>query len=588
MASLCPCRDPHAIAIEARVGAPRRLTRDPEGLLGVAARVEELLIAAGEPEPLHVAIDLVRALAGGHSTSGKSVVAECARLLAPHAHRDGNLAVADALFQVITSRRARADKGQFFTPRHVVELMVRLVAPRDGEVVLDPAAGSGAFLWHAAARASVRVVGVEIDPRAAEVARVLLGLFEAGASGKIIVGDGLRARLPKADVVLTNPPFAGEIVDAELLSGFEVARGKRRVERDALFVERAVSALRPGGRLAIVLPHRLVSDASLSPVRRFLLDRCIVRAVIGLEPATFMPHTQQRAAIVVAERRGPRTARLEPDIAFAISRRPGVTPRGAPIPRKDPPDAWRALDHDLDEVLAALESGDRTRVAYRSPAALDDAWTLSPQRWPIEITPSEELTLGDVAVLAAAAVRPGTRGYVVDTSDLDGGVVREDVARRGLGDAGSQKRQLVPGDVVISRLRPYLRQIAFVDDDLPSPLLASTEILALRPKTPGDDLAYLAPFLLSEGPQRALWSSVEGGHHPRFRPETLLALPLPRAVFDARKRIGHELRQAIALRRKSDRALVQLLLAIRDGRLTFLNLKVIFKNLVPRHPDLGL
>jgi type I restriction enzyme M protein len=541
------------------VGAPRRLTRDPDGLLGVAARVEELLIAAGETEPLAVAMRLVRALAAGTEVEGEGVVAECARLLAPHARRDGNLAVADALFEVTTSRRARADKGQFFTPRHVVELMVRLVAPRDGEVVLDPAAGSGAFLWHAAARADVRVIGVEIDPRAADVARALLGLLDRGETGKITVGDGLRARLPRADVVLTNPPFAGEIVDAALLATFEVAHGKRRVERDALFVERAVSALRPGGRLAIVLPHRLVSDASLAPVRRFLLERCIVRAVIGLEPSTFMPHTQQRAAIVVAERRGPRTKSLHPEIAFAISRRPGVSPRGVPIPRRDAPDAWRALDHDLDEVLTALEAGDRTRVAYRAPADLDEHATLAPQRWAIESAPSDQLTLGDVAILAPATIRPGSRGYVVDTSDLDAGVVRSDVLGRGLADAGSQKRQLLPGDVAISRLRPYLRQIAFVDDDLPGPLLASTEILALRPRTPGDDLAYVTAYLLSEGPQRVLGASVEGGHHPRFRPESLLGLPLPRAVFDARARISRDLRAAIALRRTSDRALARVL-----------------------------
>jgi hypothetical protein len=100
---------------------------------------------------------------------------------------------------------------------------------------------------------------------------------------------------------------------------------------------------------------------------------------------------------------------------------------------------------------------------------------------------------------------------------------------------GSVKRRVQPGDVIISRLRPYLRQVALVDEALfrlcpgGNAVVASTEFFVLRGRT-GFDAAGLVPFLLSERVQAGLAAGQEGGHHPRFRKELLLSLPLPEGV----------------------------------------------------------
>jgi hypothetical protein len=136
--------------------------------------------------------------------------------------------------------------------------------------------------------------------------------------------------------------------------------------------------------------------------------------------------------------------------------------------------------------------------------------------------------------------RSGVRGLsgpvlVLDTSHAWEGVVLARHAPAGPEAIGSAKRSLAPGDVVVSRLRPYLRQVAYVDaglfalDPAGNAVCASTEFFVLRGRG-GFPAAALVPFLLSDRVQAALAAGQEGGHHPRF-PEVLLrGLQVPDAL----------------------------------------------------------
>ncbi|MCS6898439.1 MAG: hypothetical protein RMJ98_01490 [Myxococcales bacterium] len=102
---------------------------------------------------------------------------------------------------------------------------------------------------------------------------------------------------------------------------------------------------------------------------------------------------------------------------------------------------------------------------------------------------------------------------------------------------GSPKRRLLPGDVIVSRLRPYLRQIAFIDEALfhkvpgGNDVCASAEFFVLRGRR-GFDAVALIPFLLSEPIQAVLAAGQEGGHHPRFSRELLASLRIPAFVLE--------------------------------------------------------
>jgi hypothetical protein len=116
---------------------------------------------------------------------------------------------------------------------------------------------------------------------------------------------------------------------------------------------------------------------------------------------------------------------------------------------------------------------------------------------------------------------------------------------------GSAKRRVQAGDVIISRLRPYLRQVALVDEALfalcpgGNAVVASTEFFVLRGRA-GFDAAGLVPFLLSGPVQAALAAGQEGGHHPRFAKELLISLPVPDQVTRASDKIARKMRRFAA------------------------------------------
>lgn len=149
----------------------------------------------------------------------------------------------------------------------------------------------------------------------------------------------------------------------------------------------------------------------------------------------------------------------------------------------------------------------------------------------------DALTIGDIAEIVRQTINPmakaaGERRCVVlDTSDVREGIIIGRKKPIRVVELGSQKKGFNSGDVIISRLRPYLRQVAFVDtalaaSSLGAELACSTEFFVLRSLSQ-DSIAFLVPYLLSAPVQSVLAASQEGGHHPRFDEGTLLKLPVP-------------------------------------------------------------
>ncbi|HUQ04814.1 MAG TPA: N-6 DNA methylase [Kofleriaceae bacterium] len=326
-----------------------------DGLVAAAAKRWPGILGTGEPDRrTHL--------------SGAELV-RCAAVLDDVSLLADDLVGLDAIFEHITTRVAKGAKGQFFTPRHVIRAIVAMLAPAAGEHIVDPACGSAGFLTHAlAACPAAHVHGFDLDPRAVRVARVMLhGRGLATIADSLGTGSGVASTLDRSrispqrqstfDLVLTNPPFAGDVGDA-YRDRYELARAGRRVERDVLFIERCIELLRPGGRFAIVLPHNKVGGDAWAFVRAWLLERAQVAAVIGLGRNTFQPHTSIKACVVIGVKRARpvslAAARVE-DILFFLSERAGKDVRGRLVRRAD-----GAVDHDLDEavplVRRALES----------------------------------------------------------------------------------------------------------------------------------------------------------------------------------------------------------------------------------------
>ncbi|MDR6448360.1 type I restriction enzyme M protein [Paraburkholderia terricola] len=282
-----------------------------------------------------------------------------------------NLRIMDDAFEYLLPTEAKKKKGQFFTPRHVVEMCVRMLNPTRAEYVLDPACGSGGFLLHTMGwcypatdneqrelrkhrYAAKYLWGIDFEQRAAKTSRALMLIAGDGhtnifgpdvssldprtwyesASGQDLM-HGLRLakltgkRIPEGetlkdddkaweyfgelrfDVVLANPPFAGEIKDRKMLARYELAKPalKRagddkapKEERDVLFIERILKMLKPGGRAAIVLPQGKFNNSSLAFIREWILKKARLLAVVGLHPNTFKPHTGTKTSVLFVQK----------------------------------------------------------------------------------------------------------------------------------------------------------------------------------------------------------------------------------------------------------------------------------------------
>ena len=256
------------------------------------------------------------------------------------------------LFETFLNTTMRGkDLGQYFTPRSVVKLGVKLARLQAGrehaDTVIDACCGTGGFLidvladmWRSLdSNASLSdrerdelkqrvatdgVVGIDVarDPPLARIARMNMYLHGDGGSS-IYQADSLDKQLKPApnapaeltreigelrkriaseqfDVALTNPPFAKEYErrekrEAEVLDAYDVAftedgggrKEKPKLRSSVMFLERYYDLLKPGGRLVTVIDDGILGSASYASVRDFIRGRFLIRAVVSLPGDAF-------------------------------------------------------------------------------------------------------------------------------------------------------------------------------------------------------------------------------------------------------------------------------------------------------------
>jgi type I restriction enzyme M protein len=334
----------------------------------------------------------------------------------PAADSDEVYDVVGAAYEVYIGSHLKGDRGQYFTHRLIVALLVRLVNPGEKDIIFDPAMGSGGFLITAmrhigrrimkgnrspeAKRAAVNNIhrhlhGIDKAQKLVKVARTNMILASDGHSG-LIRGDTLEApsKLPEQfltnagpgipTVILTNPPFGATAEhkitpekDPEILGQFEVARvwktsnGQLRptaafisdgVPPEYLFVERCIKWVAPGGKIGIVVPRGLLDNDKALAVRTLILQETRVLAVVNCHDDTFKPYTDAKAALLVLERR-PQSGLLDDDypIFMAISQGIGHNGVGQPVYKTDAKGdvilvgGEPVLEQDTDDIFRAWE-----------------------------------------------------------------------------------------------------------------------------------------------------------------------------------------------------------------------------------------
>jgi type I restriction enzyme M protein len=326
-------------------------------------------------------------------------------------------AIGDA-FEVFIGPTLRGEKGQFFTPRNLVRICVEILDPKPDEKVIDPACGSGGFLivalehiWKKMEEqykhlpkerigsmktevASKNFYGIDKEFDLAKVSKAYMAIVGDGRSG-IFCADSLvspnewtpiqqeQIRLNSFDVLLTNPPFGSKIpiTDKSLLEQYELGfqwKKDKKTEKwqrtdkvldkqvpQVLFIERCLQLLRPGGRMAIVLPETYLHAVSSEHILQFLCRYKILH-VIDLAHDTFRPDNNAKTVIVVLEKSEPIT---DYEIQFSIARTVGHDHTGRTLYKIDPTTHQRTAEID-DDIPYIIDKVKKHRESKTTPSPL--------------------------------------------------------------------------------------------------------------------------------------------------------------------------------------------------------------------------
>ncbi|RPD51417.1 type I restriction-modification system subunit M [Paracnuella aquatica] len=216
------------------------------------------------------------------------------------------------VYEYLLSKIASAGtNGQFRTPRHIIKMMVEMVAPTTEDVICDPSAGSSGFLVYSGEylrqhysnellKPEVQrhfqnsaFMGMEFDPtmiRIGAMNLILHGIENPHLKDVDALSEDNRDFTEQASIVLANPPFKGsldrEAVDPALLS---VVDSKKT---ELLFLALILKGLRTGGRAAVIVPDGVLFGSSKAhlQIRKELIDNHKLQAVVSMPSGVFKPY----------------------------------------------------------------------------------------------------------------------------------------------------------------------------------------------------------------------------------------------------------------------------------------------------------
>jgi type I restriction enzyme M protein len=275
-------------------------------------------------------------------------------------------------YEEIVGSNLRGDRGEFFTPRNICNMVAAMLDPEENQLILDPACGTGGFLISAMNRVIEKIriaelekwkgdlkraepkitsriakfagnfiVGLDFNPELVKATKMNMVMNNDGAGGLYQANslaspatweEGLRDRelLGKVDLIFTNPPFGSKIPvdEPSILEKFDLGHAwsydksldtwtktksiQKSQPPEILFIERCVRFLKPGtGRAAMVLPDGILGSPGLGYVREWILANTQVLASVDLHPETFQPNVSVQTSVLILQRKTDELMALE-------------------------------------------------------------------------------------------------------------------------------------------------------------------------------------------------------------------------------------------------------------------------------------
>lgn len=366
-------------------------------------------------------------------TASDSQLAIVISQLQSYSFMDSPHDVIGTAYETYVASHLKGERGQYFTNRLVINMMVKIASPNEHDIILDPACGSGGFILcamnyifdkidesHRSSTAKEimkrnvvhQLFGVDISPKLVKIAKANMLLGKDGHGGiehanSLDSIDKLSAKFNdlcgkgKPSIILTNPPFGSghdlrikernilsqykcghlwEITNDGTISYSEKLNDRQGVAPEILFLEKCLDWVKEnGGIIGIVMAKGQLDNREALAVRKLISEKCQILAVINLHEDTFEPFCGSKASVIFLKRTP--TPPTDYRIFMAISNKVGQTSRGETIFKKDTEgnpiiqNGTHILDEDLSEIADSylnFKQGVLTESEFRFSIAFSD------------------------------------------------------------------------------------------------------------------------------------------------------------------------------------------------------------------------
>lgn len=492
----------------------------------------------------------------------------------------------DAFEYLLSVLGSQGDAGQFRTPRHIIDFIVRIVNPTASDRVLDPACGTAGFLISAykhileqnkSTRAGDKLTpdqrkrlvenfhGYDISPDMVRLS--LANMYLHGfTQPKIYEYDTLTSEErwnETADVILANPPFMSPKGGIRPHRRFSVQATRSEV----LFVDYIAEHLSPTGRAGVIVPEGIIfqSQTAYKQLRKILVEKYLV-AVVSLPSGVFQPYSGVKTSILVFDRA---LARRSDHIAFFKVENDGygLGAQRREMDKNDLPDILVAmreyvnlggdmglLDSDAQEIqsdsssslLKSLVDSGRALMVPKEKIAANGDYNLSGERYRDSAKKSgisKVVELGTVCkpeygFTASAEETGDTRFIRITDISPDGKLKDADKKYLTLND-DSRPYLLRKGDLLVARTgATYGKTMIFKEDY--QAIFAS---YLIRLKFPEDQL--IPEFYWAFAQTDLYWNQakilVSGGGQPQFNGNALSEIKIPLPPLEVQKEIVAEI-----------------------------------------------
>ncbi|MDE1821556.1 MAG: N-6 DNA methylase [Euryarchaeota archaeon] len=455
------------------------------------------------------------------------------------------------------------DLGEYFTPRHIVNLMVNLVEPKLTEKVYDPACGTAGFLIqtfdYIQKRNARRPEVLRILREATVYGREVTSTAAIAKMNMILTGDGhanireidsLREPQKEAyDVVLSNIPY-GQTTDWGNLYPVPSNNG------DSVFTQHAWLSLKtgPDSRAALVVPEGLLFSQSLENVRKFLLTHADLVAVISLPRGVFRPYAKNNKTDILLFTKNPRGTRstwfyeMEAD-GFDLesdSRRP--------VDHNDIPDLyskWLTKSESPKSWSVPIE-----RIARNHYRLVAKEYAPFVQR---VASPYPQLSFAQIAREDKARITiDDSRVYSLVTARLHGGgiVSREQLQGRRI--KVKDQKPARAGQLLVAAIDAKMGGYGVVPSELDGAIVSSHYYLFNL------DTARVRPeyvdYVLRYGPYEPIFKALAHGttNYADIRPADVLGVEIPVPELEIQDRVATQVREKVEVARAASSALASI------------------------------